>query len=154
MLKKVLTGWVLVTAVYFLTYMITARMIMLISRHDIFNRQSGIIIGIFLVLVPYAAAGIYSSKAVKSLTGALLVCSVPVLCERLLIFAIGYSLYISGGDGWIIPNVKLMGFIRGEAAPYYTTLYIFAGIISILLTLTMALVGKDRAKGRRRINAV
>lgn len=94
---------------------------------------SGTFIGIPLLIVPYLLAGIYTNKTfANKRTGAIWVSIIPVICERLLIYLIGYLLVLGGGDG-SMNGVTTMMFIRGEAAPYYTYTYIICGVISVLI---------------------
>lgn len=146
MFKKIFVGWILITSVYFITYAIVTRIFYFITGHSIFDDRymSGIILGILLITIPYIAAGLYVRRKIHNLIGALWVCLVPMICERLIIYSVAYLLYINGGDGWVTPNVTLMGFIQGEEAPYFTTIYILMGLASLLLTLIISKVGKGK----------
>ncbi|UFJ41155.1 hypothetical protein LOK74_00910 [Brevibacillus humidisoli] len=63
--------------------------------------------------------------------------TVPMVCERILIYVIGALLVAGGGDG-TMEGITVIQFIRGEAAPYYTVTYILLGLASPLLAIAAA----------------
>ncbi|MFD0681465.1 MULTISPECIES: hypothetical protein [unclassified Paenibacillus] len=139
MVGKIIGGWMIITCSYFLTLyaMFTLYYILFKQPADHNWDLSGAFIGMPLLILPYLLAGIYTKKAfVNKRSGALWVSIVPVICERWLIYLIGYLLVHGGGDG--STNGTTMMFIRGEAAPYYTYTYIICGVISVLMCFIVA----------------
>lgn len=140
MFIRIISGWMVITASYFLTLyaMFTLYMIIFNEPTDYNWDLSGTLIGIPLLIIPYFIAGIYTNKAfVNKRSGAFWVSIVPVICERLLIYLIGYILVRLGGDG-STNGVTTMMFIRGEAAPFYTYTYIICGVISVVICFIFA----------------
>lgn len=136
-LQRLFAGWVLITGVYFLT------MIVSFEFYDKpgmgLNWEMTNPTAFWMITVPYFFGGIYCRYTVDKSRWVypLLVSAVPLLSERILILFIGYRLFVSGGDG-SMEGITLLMFIRGEAAPYFTPLYIFfGGIISVILTMAI-----------------
>jgi hypothetical protein len=145
MIGKIIGGWMVITFSYFLTMYAMFTLYWIIFKEPIdYNWDlSGTFAGIPLLIIPYFLAGIYSNLAfVNKRSGALWVSIIPVICERLLIYLIGYLLVLGGGDG-SMNGVTTMMFIRGEAAPYYTYTYIICGVISVLICF---IVGSYKTK--------
>lgn len=140
MIKKISVGWMVITFSYFLTMYVMFTMYRIIFKEPIdYNWDlSGTFAGIPLLIIPYLLAGIYANKVfVNKRSGALWISIIPVICERLLIYLIGYLLVLGGGDG-SMNGITTMMFIRGEAAPYYTHTYIICGVISVLICFFVA----------------
>lgn len=140
MMGKIVGGWLVTTSGYLLTLfaMFTLYPILFRQPADHNWDLSGTFIGVPLIIVPYLFAGLYVKRAfVKKRSGALWVCIIPVISERLLIYLIGHLLLLGGGDG-STNGMTTMMFIRGEAAPYYTYTYIICGVFSILVCMITA----------------
>ncbi|HEU4965499.1 MAG TPA: hypothetical protein VFV52_16865 [Bacilli bacterium] len=141
MVGRIIAGWILVFLVYVVTLFVACQSYMALYHLPIDHKwdQSGLYIGSWLVIVPYVVAGFYArASLVKPLTGAFWVSLVPIVMEKLLIFGIGY-LFVVGEPLYEMRDV--MGFIRGEAAPYYTPLYIgIGGAVSLVLALAISRV--------------
>ncbi|WP_169083925.1 hypothetical protein [Paenibacillus sp. PL91] len=140
MVGKIVAGWMVITFSYFLTMYAMFTLYRAIFKEPIdYNWDlSGTFAGIPLLIIPYLLAGVYTSKVfVNKRSAALWVSIIPVLCERLLIYLIGYLLVLGGGDG-SMNGITTMMFIRGEAAPYYTHTYIICGVISVLICMIVA----------------
>lgn len=137
--QAVFSGWVMITAVYFLT--------MIVSFHFYSKPGTGLNwemtnpTAFWMITIPYICGGLYCRFTGRyySREYPLLVSIIPVIAERVLILLIGYRLYVSGGDG-SMGGVTLLTFIRGEAVPFFTPSYIFAGgVVSILITIAFFL---------------
>jgi len=145
---RLMGGWVVVTMTYFIALWLLLSLYPLLFQQptDYNEALSGTFIGIPLLVVPYWVAGMYARKEFANRKlGALFVSLIPVVGERALIYLTGYLFVLGGGDGDGSMNGQtasfreVMMFIRGEAAPYFSSLYIYAGIISVLVCLYSAM---------------
>lgn len=95
-----------------------------------------------MVTIPYLAYGLLiRSFPDNPIRLAFQVSLVTVIGERMSIYLLGWY-YSSNGFGNPVP----LEFIRGEAAPYFTPLYIFAGgIISVVICVLAAGIRKGEA---------
>ncbi len=150
-------GWFVVTAVYFLTLYGAATSYTAITNIPIDHQrdQSGLVLGMFVVTVPYLVGGIYAAIAdSRSIRSAFWVSIVPAISEKILVLLIGAAFVAGGGDGGgdgIVTWESVIGFIRAEAIPYFTPFYIVAGsVFSVLVCIGSAvLTGKRRSVYRQ-----
>ncbi len=129
------------TFFYFITFMISSKIFTFITNKpiDLARVSSGPFIGICLIIIPYIINGYCCRKVFSNpFKGSLITSIILVISERILIFIIGYMLVLSGGGG-TINGIKVMMFIQGEAAPYYTIPYILMGIFSVGISTLVAL---------------
>lgn len=135
-MKRIIEGIFVTTIAYFLSLWIAFAWFGLLFSipfdHD--WDLSGTFIGAFMVTIPYVTYGLLARLRAYSARLVLAVSLATVVCERAAIYLIGYY-FSSNGYGSTIP----LQFIRGEAAPYFTPLYIFAGgIFSVILCVAVA----------------
>ncbi|HZG16387.1 MAG TPA: hypothetical protein VE710_15465 [Candidatus Bathyarchaeia archaeon] len=143
--QEMVRGWVVVTAAYFLTLLVTARSYMAITGLPIDHQRdlSGLVLGCFMVVVPYIIGGYYVGKTTKHAVKqtALWVGIVPSISEKVLIYLIAASFVATGGDGGgdgIVNYRNVMGFAEAEAIPYFTTFYLFTAPISVFVCVLTA----------------
>jgi hypothetical protein len=143
---KVLTGWVLITIVYFLVLIIGGASPMFVNgipvEYTLFNTTQ-LIMGISLIVIPYIAAGIYCRIFFReNIKKTLMVSFVPILMERVLIYLIGFLLVTNGGEG-TTEGIHTLRFIQGEAAPYFTMSYVLCGLVSLMITILFTQIHKN-----------
>lgn len=133
---------VLTTVVYFITYMLSARVFTFITHQPIDLARassSGLFIGICLIVIPYIVNGYCCRKMFSNpFKGVLITSVILVISERILILIIGSMLVLSGGDG-TMDGITVMMFIQGEAAPYFTISYIVMGVFSVCISMLVSL---------------
>lgn len=105
--------------------------------------QSGVFIGTFMIIVPYVLYGLMSRYIFENqLKDVLIISGSFAVLERVCISIIGLK-YTWNGYG----ADNLIQFIRGEALPYFSPLYIFGGcIISILISISIVVKGQPKSK--------
>lgn len=135
-MRKIIEGLSITTCFYFVTLWAAFALFRMIVSIP-FDRKwdlSGTFIGLFMVTLPYLLYGLFARFQEENPARlALQVSVVTVLCERVSIYLLGLY-YASNGYGNPVP----LEFIRGEAAPYFTPLYIFAGGVCSVLLCVMA----------------
>lgn len=143
-MQKLVVGLAMMTFLYFVVLWTAFTMYHVIFQTPFDHNwdQSGMFIGIWMVTIPYLILGFtlryFSERPVRE---AFQISLLTLVCERVSIYLIGYY-YASHGYG----NPEPLQFIRGEAAPYYTPAYIFAGgIISVLLAMGVARIRVNKA---------
>jgi|GEM_PF-2255126 len=149
--QEMVRGWIVVTATYFLTLLVTAQSYMAITGLSIDRERdlSGLVLGCFMVVVPYLIGGYYVGKTAKDAVKqtALWVGIVPSISEKVLIYLIAASFVATGGDGGgdgIVNYSNVMGFAEAEAIPYFTTYYLFTAPLSILVCVLTAAYSPGR----------
>ncbi|WP_134687045.1 hypothetical protein [Brevibacillus migulae] len=149
--QEIVNGWFLVTGAYFITLMIVARSYTAITGLPIDHQRdlSGLVLGCFMVVVPYIVGGYYVRKTAKHAVGqtALWVGIVPSISEKVLIYLIAAFFVASGGDGGgdgIVTYRSVMGFAEAEAVPYFTTLYLITAPLSIVVCVLTAAYSPGR----------
>lgn len=140
-MKRILLGWILIGSVYIVTLFIFSNFSYNgngIPTDKVKFNQVQLILGVVLVIIPYVIGGMYARYMFKgNLEKSLSIGLIPVIVERTLILVIGYFLVSSGGDG-SMNGLSTLSFIQGEAAPYFTLLYIWAGLLSVLLVISIS----------------
>jgi len=141
--RLIIKGWFLITSSYLLTYMFA-----MIIYHSLFptpadldQETSGLFVGVFMIIVPYAVVGTYVRKKNVSnpVKTVLLLTLLPVIGEKLGIYMLGSLLLKGGGDAGATDGVTTMGLIGGDCGlPYFTPFYFFCSIISVGIALLIA----------------
>lgn len=93
-------------------------------------------LGYLLATIPYAVGGVwcYLNRQNLPQSYGFIAGTVAVLVERGFILGLGWAVYTAGGDG-TMEGIDLITFIRGEAAPYFTSTYmLLGGLVSVLIT--------------------
>jgi hypothetical protein len=137
---KTITACIVTTITYFITLMLSVFVFRLATNEpfDSTRINSGIFMGTCLVILPYFVNGYFCRKRFsKPFKAALITSTITVVCERVLIYIIGFLLVLQGGDG-PMDNRPVMLFIQREAAPYYTLIYIIMGLVSICISVLIA----------------
>ncbi len=138
-MRKIASGWVLIFVVYLITYFISAWMYLLLFNRNIDSdwNHSGLFIGACLTMIPYVAAGIFIRKWLDATTKqAFWISIVPIIAEKIVIYLIGVLIV---SDPSVTDHIWLA--IRGEFAPYFTPLYLVAGLLSLAVCI---LIGKGK----------
>lgn len=91
-----------------------------------------------LSTIPYAVGGVYATWAWRSRTWwqPALLGFATALIERAIILGGGYLTFIAYAG--LPKSPDLLGFIQGEAAPYFTPAYIVLGLVISPLVTTLA----------------
>ncbi|MEJ8547421.1 hypothetical protein [Brevibacillus borstelensis] len=131
-MSKIIEGLAITTIFYFATLWSAFTLFHFIYRIP-FDHEwdlSGNFVGMFMITIPYILYGLVMRvRQDRPVRQAFIVSLITVVCERVSIYALGVF-FSSNGYGSPVP----LQFIRGEAAPYFTPLYIFAGgIVSVSL---------------------
>lgn len=154
MSQIIYVGWTLITGTYFITLLFASWAYMALTGLPIDHSRniSGLVIGTFMVVLPYLIGGYFVGKTVKQDVSkiAIWVGIVPSLSEKVLIYFIAALFVSAGGDGGgdgIVNYTNVMGFASAEAVPYFRTPYLLTFPISILVCLvTSKLINKNQNK--------
>lgn len=146
MAGRVFCGWCAVTATYLLVCLVFFQFVTLDSSRGLTNLQRTPalkpVLGALLTLAPYAVAGWYSRRAFAgaSLWGAVLVCAVPNLGEKLGIYLLTAWLY--GLDPLAFGAVMAHTTTGDQVAPFFTPAYV---ALSLLVGLALGIWPAARA---------
>ena len=115
---------------------------------------SGIFIGLFVMILPYVLLGIYINviHVDRPLRASLCIGLFAILCERISIYFIGWSLVRGGVVGWSNETMlSPINFVHAEALPYFTPAYIILGGIASLVICVITTFWHLKVLKRKRL---
>lgn len=151
-MPKLIVGWLLYLLVYLVVFFATLNISALLSPaagHELsetaaqhaFMQKT---VGLSLILIPPLAAGLFAGRQNAPRYAAWWIAGVPVLLERLLLFAIGCSLVSSRfQEGWTVDTV--LTFLQTDTpALFFTWTYIWLGLVSLLIGVVTASLSQSK----------